>query len=229
MECPKCGSPVAAQYKQGEQNVAQCYKKHLWKITSDQAKPTAVKAAQRLTMLSAAVSKSAIARFVADAYARSMLDDGDVDEHEFAQTAYELLFAFKGGPATKAPAHLYRLMSLRGPELEALREGRPVVMHGSLVSFSYADMENPAVAEEAFKRFGSHESPCSVIVKVDNPGWRLLNVPELYKLCGRKVQGISATDIAAEKEVVVFNMRLPRVSGDNIIAYKERGKLWVFK
>lgn len=47
MNCPKCGSPVMAQYKQGEQNVAQCYNDHMWK-TGEEAKPTKVSAAQRL-------------------------------------------------------------------------------------------------------------------------------------------------------------------------------------
>lgn len=225
MECPKCGSPVMAQYKQGEQNVAQCYKQHLW-ITNAEAKPTAVNAATRL----AAASQASIARFVAQAYDRSMIDDGaEVDEHEFTELAWKLFYDLKGGPATKAPPHLYRLMSLRGSEVEALKDGRPIVLSGGLVSFSYADMENPAVAEEAFKRFGFHDAPCTVIAKVANPGWRLLNVPELYKMCGRKVRGVTSTDIEAEKEVVAFNMRLPRISGDNIIAYKERGKPWVFK
>lgn len=48
MECPKCGSPVMAQYRQGEQDVAQCYNTHLWKITAKDTAPTVVNAATRL-------------------------------------------------------------------------------------------------------------------------------------------------------------------------------------
>ena len=208
--------------------MAQCYNQHLWK-TSGAAQPTKVGAARRLSVVRAAVSKGAIARFVSQAYERSLLDDGDVDEDKFEQRAWELYAEFKGGPATKAPQHLYRMMSLRGSDVQALKDGRPIHLNDSLVSFSYANMEETSIAEEAFKRFGSHDAPCSVIIKVTNPGWRLLNIPELYKMCDRKAPRTSSVDIDTEKEVIVIGARLPSISGDNIIAYKERDKPWVFK
>lgn len=51
MDCPKCGSPVAAQYKQGTQNVGQCYRNHLWELTGSEAL-TKVSAARRLKAVS---------------------------------------------------------------------------------------------------------------------------------------------------------------------------------
>lgn len=41
-QCPKCGMPVMALYKEGTSHAAQCYNKHMWLVPADRAQPTKV-------------------------------------------------------------------------------------------------------------------------------------------------------------------------------------------